>query len=139
MIFVYQKSNKKADILYQKGLTFYENKKFDLSIKSFNEALKENPNSANILNSKAIVLEKIQDNKNESMELYKKACELKPENALYLMNYSISLVENNYFDKCKEILSHINKNIENSISLINKKLNNLNKNQLYRPFKPKKN
>ena len=147
------KSKKKAHILYQRGLAFYENKKYDLAIESFKEALKENPNSTNILNSKAIVLEKIQGDKKESMELYKKACESKPENALYLLNYCISLFENNYFDKCKEILNHIElifktesqmdllgerliKYIENSISVLYKKLNNLNKKHLYRPCKP---
>ena len=148
-----QKSRIKSDILYHKGLSFYENQKYDLAINCFNEALKENPNSANILNTKAIVLEKIQADKKESLELFKKVSESNPENALYLMNYCISLFDNNYYEKCKEFLIRIEllckiqsqmdllgqeliKSIKNSIALIYNKLNNLYKNKSYRPVKP---
>ena len=45
--------------------------------------------------------------KNEVLQWYTSAAESKPENALYLMNYCVALLENGYEEKCKEILAYV--------------------------------
>ena len=74
-----------------------------MAIKTFDKALKLEPNSPKINNAKALALQEIYKEK-ESLDLFKKAAESKPENALYLKNYCESLLRNKDFDKCKEIL-----------------------------------
>jgi tetratricopeptide (TPR) repeat protein len=138
-----KKDKKNADIIYQEGLAFYENKKYDLAIKAFDEALKLRNNYPNAIHGKALVLEKL-GNKKDALNLYKKVSELKPDNALFLMNYCLALYENNYYEKCKEILDKVEllyKNqtqidylgeelinyIKNNIERIHSNLKNINK------------
>ena len=74
--------------------------------------------------------------------MYKSVAESKPENALYLINYCISLLENGYDEQCKKQLTYVesiykaqknlfNKQefdfIEKSIKNLHDKFNNANK------------
>lgn len=106
--YCFKKDENNAKFYYQNALSYYETKKYDISIKNFDRALKLEPNSPKINNGKALVLQEINKEK-ESLDLFKKAAESKPENALYLKNYCKSLLRNNDFDKCKEILLKLNK------------------------------
>ena len=138
-----EKEKKNSIIFYQEGLAFYENKKYDLAIKAFDKALELRQDYPNAIHGKALILDKI-GNKKEALPLFKKVNEFKPENALFLMNYCLSLYDNGYFEKCKEILDKVellHKNqtqidylgedlisdIKNNIRLIHYNLKKINK------------
>ena len=56
------------------------------------------------MNSKANALDKI-DKKNDSLEIYQKLNEIKPENAIYKLNYALCLCEMEKFDESENILN----------------------------------
>ena len=60
-----------------------------------------NPEYANALNSKANALDKL-NKKNEALEIYEKLNQLKPENAVYLLNYAVCLYEMENLEKVEE-------------------------------------
>ena len=62
-----------------------------------------NPEYANALNSKANALDKL-NKKNEALKIYEKLNQLKPENAVYLLNYAVCLYEMENLEKAEEIL-----------------------------------
>ena len=138
-----EKDKKNPIIFYQEGLAFYENKKYDMAIKAFDKALELRQDYPNAIHGKALILDK-KGNKKEALALFKKVNEFKPENALFLINYCISLYDNGYFEKCKEVLDKVEllyktqtqidylgedliNNIKNDIGLIHYKLKNINK------------
>ena len=80
--------------------------------------------------------------KDDALAWYKAAGESKPDNALYLINYCVALLEKGYNEQCKQLLAYVEsiyqsqKNlfneqefafIEKSIKNIHDKLDNFNK------------
>ena len=54
------------------------------------------------MNTKANILDKI-GKKVEALDWYKKAAESKPENVIFILNYSLALLENKNKEKSKEM------------------------------------
>ena len=92
------------------------------------------------MNSKANALDKI-DKKNDALEIYKKLNEVKPENAIYKLNYALCLYEMENFDESENILNEaeklfeqqknnleaeIIKKFEKNLSKLKKEINNTN-------------
>ena len=75
------------------------------------DELKNKPDVANALNSKANAFDKL-DKKNDALEIYKKLNETKPENAIYKLNYALCLYEMEKFDESKNILNETEKLFE---------------------------
>jgi len=63
------------------------------------------------LNSKANALDKL-NKKKEALEVYEKLNEIKPENAVYLLNYAVCLYEMENLEKSEEILEKAEKLFE---------------------------
>ena len=56
------------------------------------------------MNSKANALDKL-NRKKEALEVYEKLNEIKPENAVYMLNYAVCLNEMDNLEKSEEILA----------------------------------
>ena len=50
--------------------------------------------------------------KNEALEIYEKLSQIKPENAVYLLNYAVCLYEMENLEKSKEMLEKAEKLFE---------------------------
>ena len=115
-----------------RGQCLYENGKIEEALTSYDDALKINPDYANALNSKANALDKL-NRKNEALEIYEKLNQIKPENAIYLLNYSICLYEMDNLEKSEEILNKAEKLFETQknnfdeevVRMFEKNVNNL--------------
>ena len=70
---------------------------------SYDDALSINPDYANALNSKANALDKL-NRKDEALDIYQRLSDMKPENAVYLLNYAACLYETDNLEKSEEML-----------------------------------
>ena len=132
--------SKEEDNIYAhhgRGQCLYEKGNLEEAIQSYDEALKINPDYSNALNSKANALDKL--DKKEALKIYQKLNEVKPENAIYKLNYAICLYETDDFEKSEiifaeaEKLFEVQKNnfdedvikiFEKNVSKLKKELNN---------------
>ena len=82
--------------------------KIEEALQSYDDALNIDPEYANALNSKANALDKL-DRKKEALETYEKLNQIKPENAVYLLNYALALYESGNLEKSEELLGKAEK------------------------------
>ena len=73
--------------------------------------MKNKPDFTNALNSKANALDKL-EKKKEALEVYQKLNEIKPENAVYKLNYALCLYELEKLDESENILVEAEKLFE---------------------------
>ena len=104
-----------------KAQALYEEEKYEEALKYIEKALELNSNYNYALNTKANILDKI-GKKEEALILYQKAAENRPENVIFFLNYSLSLLENKNKEKSKEFF-------EKAKSLYELKQKNLFNNQ----------
>ena len=115
-----------------RGQCLFENGNIEEALDSYNEALGKKPDYANALNSKAIALDKL-NKKSEALKIYEDLNKLKPENAVYLLNYAVFLFENENLEKSEEILGKAEKLFETQkndfdeeiVKMFEKNVNNL--------------
>ena len=94
-----------------RGQCHFEKGNIEEAIKCYDDALNINPEYGNALNSKANALDKL-NKKNEALEIYEKLSQIKPENAVYLLNYAVCLYEMENLEKSKEMLEKAEKLFE---------------------------
>ena len=136
-----EKNLKTPEVYLSKGQALYGNGDYVQALQYIDAVINSKSNYYNAWNSKANILDKI-GKKKEALQWYKAAAESKPENALFLINYCISLLENGYKEQCKQILIYtesIYKSqkdlfneqefdlIEKNIKILHDKFNNANK------------
>ena len=85
-----------------KAQALYEDEKYEEALKYIEKSLELNPNYNYAMNTKANILDKI-GKKVEALDWYKKAAESKPENVIFILNYSLALLENKNKEKSKEM------------------------------------
>ena len=85
-----------------KAQALYEDGKYEEALKYIEKSLELNPNYNYAMNTKANILDKI-GKKVEALDWYKKAAESKPENVIFILNYSLALLENKNKEKSKEM------------------------------------
>ena len=105
------KDNNNIFAHHGRGQCLFNKGELEKAINSYDDALKIDPNYTNALNSKANALDK-QDKKKEALKIYEQLNNIKPENAIYKLNYAICLYENDKFDKCENILKEAEKLFE---------------------------
>ena len=101
-----QKNLQTPEVLHAKGQALFGKGEYDEALNYLNSAYNAKPDYVIAWNSLANCYDKM-GKKEEALSWYKYAAESKPENALYMMNYCISLLENNLVDQCKEILKFV--------------------------------
>ena len=136
-----EKNFKTPEIFHAKGQALCGNGKYEEALQYIDAAINAKGEYYNAWNSRANTLDKM-GNKNEALGWYKAAAGSKPENALYLINYCVAMLENGYDEQCKQVLAYAEsiyqsqkdlfstqefEFIEKSIKNIHDKLNNANK------------
>ena len=109
---------KTPEVLLSKGQALYGNADYDEALKYVDEAIKAKDDYFNAWNTRANILDKL-GKKDEALNWYKGAADSKPDNALYLINYCIALLENGYKDKCQELLTYIESMYQSQRPLFN--------------------
>ena len=137
-----EKNFNNPEIFHAEAQALYGNGEYEKADQFVDQAINAKNNYFNAWNTKANILDKM-GKKIDALSWYKSAGESKPENALYLTNCCVSLLENEYPDESKKLLTYIEsiyqsqKNlfseqeydfIENTIKNLNDKFNNVNKN-----------
>ena len=136
-----QKDLKTPEVYLSKGQALYGNGEYEEALKYIDQAIQAKGEYYNAWNTRANTLDKL-GKKDEALSWYKAAGDSKPDNALYLINYCVALLENGYNEQCKQLLAYVEsiyqsqKNlfneqefafIEKSIKNIHDKLDNVNK------------
>ena len=101
-----KKGMKTPEIYNSKGQALYGNGDYDQAIQYNDAAINAKANYYNAWNTRANILDKL-GKKAEALGWFKAAAGSQPENALYLINYCVSLLENGYVDECKKILAYV--------------------------------
>ena len=89
-----------------KAQSLLHEEKYDEALKYIEQALELNPNYTYAINTKANILDKT-GKKDEALLLYQKAAEGEQDNIIFLLNYSLSLLENKNKEKSKEIFEKV--------------------------------
>ena len=89
-----------------KAQSLLHEEKYDEALKYIEQALELNPNYTYAINTKANILDKT-GKKDEALLLYQKAVEGEQDNIIFLLNYSLSLLENKNKEKSKEIFEKV--------------------------------
>ena len=89
-----------------KAQSLLHEEKYDEAFKYIEQALELNPNYTYAINTKANILDKT-GKKDEALLLYQKAAEGEQDNIIFLLNYSLSLLENKNKEKSKEIFEKV--------------------------------
>ena len=133
-----QKGINTPEIYHAKGQALYGKGQYEEAYQCVNSAVNSKSNFYCAWNTMANCLDKL-GKKDFALQWYKYAAESKPDNALYLTNYCVSLLENGNKEKSKEILNYVEsfyqtqkemfspdeyEFIENTIKKMNEKLNN---------------
>ena len=137
-----QKDMKTPEIFNSKAQALYGNANYEQAFQYNDAAINSKANYYNAWNTRANILDKL-GKKADALGWYKAAAGSQPENALYLINYCVSLLENGYAEECKKILAYVEsiyqsqkelfseqefKFIERCIKNIHEKLNNSSEN-----------
>ena len=85
-----------------KAQSLYAEENYDEALKYIEKALELKPDYFYAINTKANILDK-KGQKDEALLLYQKAAEGDQDNIIFLLNYSLSLLENKNQEKSKEI------------------------------------
>jgi tetratricopeptide (TPR) repeat protein len=100
------KNLRAPEVFLSKAQALYGNANYEEALRYVDEVIKSKDNYFNAWNTRANILDKL-GKKDEALNWYKAAADSKPENALYLINYCVALLENGYNDKCKELLAYV--------------------------------
>ncbi len=94
--------NQKPEFLQRIIQSYITAKNYDTALNYLEDAIKADPNNANYYYLEGVLYDD-QDNKEKSMELYKKAVELDPSGALYNFSYGTALLQK--FEKMDDAAS----------------------------------
>lgn len=117
----FEKNLRTPEILLSKAQALYEKENYEEANKIIDEAInaKSNIKYLNAYNTKGNILDKL-GKKVEALANYKVAAtESKPGNALFMINYCVSLLENKNIDKCKEMLREVESIYQSQRTLFN--------------------
>jgi len=101
-----QKGEKTPEIFHAKGQALYGKGEYEQALQYISAASNAKPNYYVAWNSMANCLDKL-GRKEEALSWYQYAAGSKPENALFIINYCVALLESGQEEKCKEYLAYV--------------------------------